>query len=108
MLGGIQLQVKERKVKSNLKAEAPTVPVGHSIQGYANKHLPNAHETKRSVVNDASSDRQIICGMFGRWQSRANKEAGDEKQGAIHGGTDSHTVCEPYAPVEQVIQHDGM
>jgi hypothetical protein len=72
------------------------------------RHLPNAHRTKRYVVDDTHSDRQVPRRSFRWFQPRAYKETGDEKQDADEGSTYPHAICKPDAPVKQVVQHDGV
>ena len=59
-------------------------------------------------MDDTLSDRQVTCWIF-RWlQPRAYKETGDEKQDANEGSAYPHAIGKAYAPVKQVVQHDGM
>ena len=59
-------------------------------------------------MDDALSDRQIICRIFRWFQPRTYEETGAEKQEADEGSTYPNAVGKPYAPVKQVIQHDRM
>lgn len=59
-------------------------------------------------MDDASSDGQVICRMFGGFQPCADEEACAKKKDAVKGSAYPHTVGKSYAPVKQVVQHDGM
>jgi hypothetical protein len=65
MLDSIQLQVKEWEIESGGKAQQSTVSVGsltyEARPWNGDRHLPNARDTKRHIVDDTLSDRQVTC-----------------------------------------------
>lgn len=72
--------IASKKLESKMQFESLGIYRIDQAQSscYADKHLPNAHQAKGQIIDDASSNRQIICRMFRRSQPRADKEARDE------------------------------
>ena len=112
MLDRVQLQVKEREIDSGGNTQQSTILVEslscEERPWDGDRHLPSVRDTKRHVVDDILSDRQVTCWIFRWFQPRAYKETGDEKQDADEGGAYPHAIGKAYTPVKQVVQHDRM